>query len=79
VTATGDDGAIMAIEHVRYPVFGLQFHPEAVLTEHGYRILANFLELSGQPVTADVAALAAAEHSPPEFSQPEPMKQPVTF
>ncbi len=79
VTATGEDGTIMAIEHVRYPVFGLQFHPEAVLTEHGYRILANFLQLSGQPVTVDVAALAAAEHSPPVSSQPEPMRQPVTF
>lgn len=79
VTATGDDGTIMAIEHVRYPVFGLQFHPEAVLTEHGYRILANFLELSGQPVTADVAALAATEYLLPVSSQQELLKQPVTF
>jgi anthranilate synthase/aminodeoxychorismate synthase-like glutamine amidotransferase len=79
VIATGEDGTIMAIEHVRYPVFGLQFHPEAVLTEHGYRLLANFLELSGLPSTADVSALAADEHSLPLVIPPEPLKRPLTF
>ena len=79
VTATGEDGAIMAIEHLRYPVFGLQFHPEAVLTEHGYRILANFLQLCGQPTTADVTALAAAEHLTSAFIPPKPLSRPVTF
>jgi anthranilate synthase/aminodeoxychorismate synthase-like glutamine amidotransferase len=79
VTATGEDGTIMAIDHVRYPVFGLQFHPEAVLTEHGYRLLANFLRLSGADVDADVANLAAAEHSPPVVVSPEPLSRPVTF
>ncbi len=34
---------IMAISHKKYPVFGLQFHPEAILTEHGLDLLANFL------------------------------------
>jgi anthranilate synthase/aminodeoxychorismate synthase-like glutamine amidotransferase len=42
VTATTDDGEIMAVEHARYPVIGLQFHPESVLTEHGYRLLDRF-------------------------------------
>ncbi len=43
VTATAEDGEIMAIEHVAHPVVGLQFHPESVLTEHGYVLLDRFL------------------------------------
>ena len=43
VTATADDGEIMAIRHRELPVEGVQFHPEAILTEHGKRLLANFL------------------------------------
>jgi anthranilate synthase/aminodeoxychorismate synthase-like glutamine amidotransferase len=43
VTATSDDGEIMAVRHVEYPVYGVQFHPESVLTEHGYRLLDHFL------------------------------------
>jgi anthranilate synthase/aminodeoxychorismate synthase-like glutamine amidotransferase len=46
-TAWTDDGVLMAFEHMRYPVFGVQFHPESILTEHGYEILANFLQLAG--------------------------------
>lgn len=37
------DNTIMAISHRQYPVFGLQFHPEAILTEHGLTLLSNFL------------------------------------
>ena len=44
VTATADDGEIMGVRHRSYPVEGVQFHPEAILTEHGHRLLANFLE-----------------------------------
>jgi len=40
------DGVIMAIRHRRFPVVGVQFHPEAVLTEFGYPLLANFLRLA---------------------------------
>jgi anthranilate synthase/aminodeoxychorismate synthase-like glutamine amidotransferase len=42
VTATTEDGEIMAVEHERHPVVGVQFHPESVLTEHGYRLLDRF-------------------------------------
>ena len=44
VTATSDDGEIMGVRHREYAVEGVQFHPEAILTEHGKRLLANFLE-----------------------------------
>ena len=49
VTATSEDGEIMAVRHVEHPVYGVQFHPESVLTEHGYRILDHFLH--GVPAT----------------------------
>lgn len=44
ITARSEEGEIMALEHREYPVFGVQFHPESVLTEHGYAMLRNFLE-----------------------------------
>ena len=46
-TAWSDDGAIMAVEHCNFPVFGVQFHPESILTHYGYEILASFLRLGG--------------------------------
>ena len=46
VTAEADDGVIMALEHRRHPVYGVQFHPESILTPAGKRILGNFLQLA---------------------------------
>ena len=46
VTARTDDGEIMAVEHEKYPIFGLQFHPESILTDCGKIMLKNFLEIS---------------------------------
>jgi anthranilate synthase component 2 len=43
VTATADDGEIMGVRHRQLAVEGVQFHPEAILTEHGKQLLANFL------------------------------------
>ncbi|HYT96558.1 MAG TPA: aminodeoxychorismate/anthranilate synthase component II [Casimicrobiaceae bacterium] len=43
VTATADDGEIMGVRHRKFAVEGVQFHPEAILTEHGRRLLDNFL------------------------------------
>lgn len=45
VLATTGDGEIMATQHKEYPVIGLQFHPESVYTEHGKRMMENFLSL----------------------------------
>ena len=46
VTARTDDGEIMAVEHRILPIYGIQFHPESILTPHGGRILGNFVEIS---------------------------------
>lgn len=43
VTAKSDDGEIMAVEHRAYPIYGLQFHPESVMTPEGKTIIKNFL------------------------------------
>ena len=43
VIAKTDDGEIMAVAHREYPVYGLQFHPESIMTKHGKRILRNFI------------------------------------
>lgn len=60
VTARTDDGIVMAIEHREKPLFGVQFHPESVLTECGYLMLGNWLEVCG----LEGAAQAAAGMSP---------------
>lgn len=44
LSAESEDGEVMGVRHRHFPIEGIQFHPESVLTEHGKRILANFLE-----------------------------------
>ena len=45
VIARADDGEVMAVQHREYPVYGLQFHPESIMTPDGKQILKNFLEV----------------------------------
>lgn len=45
VTAESEDKEVMAVEHVIYPVFGVQFHPESVMTPEGKKMIENFMEV----------------------------------
>jgi anthranilate synthase/aminodeoxychorismate synthase-like glutamine amidotransferase len=56
VTARDDEGTIMAIAHEADRLYGVQFHPESILTRHGFRLLANFLTAAGIPHHADRVA-----------------------
>ena len=47
-TADTDDGIIMGLAHKRFPVHGVQFHPESIASEHGHLLLRNFLEIAAQ-------------------------------
>jgi anthranilate synthase component 2 len=51
LTAWTSEGLVMAVRHVSLPRFGVQFHPESILSPQGERILARFLERAGEPVS----------------------------
>jgi anthranilate synthase component 2 len=74
-----DDGVLMAFEHTRLPVFGVQFHPESILTEHGYDLAENFLRLAGLPVVHGSPELFQNELAEPPKRCPPLPNQPVTF
>jgi anthranilate synthase/phosphoribosyltransferase len=50
VLATTAEGEIMALRHREHPTYGVQFHPESILTEHGKKLLKNFLDLRPAPI-----------------------------
>ena len=72
VLATAEDGEIMAVAHTTDPVVGVQFHPESALTEHGYRILENFLHPAStrRETLPDRADLAFAQPARDAFVPP---------
>ena len=78
-TAWTEDRVLMAFEHATLPVFGVQFHPESILTEHGYDLLANFLRLAGLHASKEPRSLAASESIQRWKTEVNLPRQPVTF
>lgn len=82
VTAWTADGTIMAIAHRAVPVVGLQFHPESILTDTGYDLLAAFLHTAGLAISAEVPRIESERIATPVESRlptaPLPTS-PVTF
>lgn len=64
VTARTEGGVIMGLNHRSAPVFGVQFHPESVLTEGGYTMVANWLEVTGLVGAAEAAKSLSPRLSP---------------
>ncbi|HLA84979.1 MAG TPA: gamma-glutamyl-gamma-aminobutyrate hydrolase family protein, partial [Thermoguttaceae bacterium] len=58
ISARANDGAIMAVRHRRLPIVGLQFHPESILTDTGYPLLATFLRQIGLTVADPLPTLS---------------------
>lgn len=56
ITAETDNGVVMALRHTELPIYGVQYHPESVLTEGGYRQLGNWLVACGSLSAAEIAA-----------------------
>jgi len=77
VTARTDDGTIMALAHRDYPVVGVQFHPESILTEHGFEMLAGFLRLAGLPLPNQLPEID--DERPTRKPQGRLPDKPVTF
>jgi anthranilate synthase component II len=56
VTAETADGIIMGLQHRKLPLHGVQFHPESIASEHGHRLLGNFLRIAGHNMPSAKAA-----------------------
>jgi anthranilate synthase component II len=80
VTARSDDGVVMAMAHTSRLLFGVQFHPESVLTESGHRLLSNFLSVAGVAHAIPVAG-DFLERPEPDDSQslPAGTATPITW
>ncbi len=56
ITAESEDGVIQGLRHRQLPIYGVQFHPESIETEHGMRIIGNFLDLAHRRDTSHVGS-----------------------
>lgn len=69
VSARSEANEIMGLRHRTNPVVGIQFHPESILTEHGYALLAGFLRLAGLPTPDSLPTI--------ESECPRPTERPI--
>lgn len=76
-TAWTADGTIMALQHRALPIVGLQFHPESILTDHGYEMLAAFLRAAG--ITMGPALPSLSGERPPRVAAVPLPTGPITF
>ena len=78
VTAKTAEGVIMGLRHATLPIFGWQFHPESILTECGYELLANLLGIVGLEVSNEVPSIASERTIIEKSVDPYPTR-PITF
>jgi para-aminobenzoate synthetase component 2 len=76
------EGTIMAVADEASRMYGVQFHPESILTRHGFRLLSNFLALAGVPHRASLATALdedLARQAAPPVAAPPSADRVVTF
>jgi para-aminobenzoate synthetase len=72
VCAWADDGVVMGIEHRQRPMWGVQFHPESIATEHGARLVENFYALARERKEQPVRAKVRPQSAPRRAHSPKP-------
>jgi anthranilate synthase/aminodeoxychorismate synthase-like glutamine amidotransferase len=83
IATTATDQLVMAVAHCRFPVYGVQFHPESVLTPGGYQLLGNFLKLAGFDYNRNppdqISVIRPTTHSATPANPGWPAKQPQQY